>query len=228
MSQHTAFVAGEADAWFARNRHVLSPDELAGHDPVLKLIEPLRLTPASAVLEVGASNGYRLAALRRRSGAAVTAVEPSEQAIADGRQRFPEVGFIRGLAHELTELPDAAFELVIVHFVLHWVDRAMLMRTVAELDRVLKDGGHLVVGDFYPERQQRVPYHHLPQADVWTYKQDYPRLWLGTGIYQAAGSLVYDHGTKVIRADVDPAHRAKVALLHKTLREQYQPVTLPR
>ena len=41
-----------------------------------------------------------------------------------------------------------------------------MLRSVAEIDRVLPDGGFLLIGDFYPSLPQRVRYHHLPDQDV--------------------------------------------------------------
>ncbi len=222
MNQHELFLQGEADAWFARNRAVLTPERVVEKDPVFELIERIGLAAADEVLEIGAANGYRLAALHRRFGCAVTAVEPSQQAIEDGRLRFPEIQYIQGLAHHLPELEDGSFDLVLVNFVLHWVDRAMLLRTAAEIDRVLKDGGHLIVGDFFPDEPQRVKYHHRPDADVWTYKQDYSRLWLTANTYEEIDSLVFDYDTRAIHAAAEPSNRGKVSLLRKRLKEQYQ------
>lgn len=227
MHQHDIFLNGEADAWFARNQHVLTPEHLFEHDLVLRLVERVDLDAASHVLEVGAANGFRLAAIRDRYGSSAVAVDPSARALADGRKRFPEIRHVRGLAHELSEFPDQFFNLVIVNFVLHWVDRAMLLKTAAEMDRVLKDGGHLVVSDFYPDRPQRVAYHHLPGADTWTYKQNYAQLWLATNTYAEVAALTFHHGTHAVSEDIAPAHRAKVYLLRKSLRDLYPAVALP-
>jgi SAM-dependent methyltransferase len=223
LHQHDAFVRGEADAWFRRNRAALTVES----DLVLQLLDRCGLDGTAEVLEVGAANGYRLAALHRRHGCGVTAVEPSPSALADGRAQFPEIRYLQGVAHHLPDLEDGRFDLILVHFVMHWVDRAMLLRSVAEIDRVLKDGGHLVVGDFWPETPQRVKYHHLPNADVWTYKQDYPQLWLASNLYEEVASLTFDHGTRAVSDTVDPGHRGRVTLLRKSLQAGYRMAELP-
>jgi SAM-dependent methyltransferase len=221
MSQDTAFVQGEADRWFQRNREAILSRNVAERDPPLRLLLDSGLRPTNC-LEVGAANGFRLEAIRQQFGCRVTAVDPSVAAIGDGRERFPQVRFVHGLAHALTELADGEFDLVLVSFVLHWVDRARLLRSVAELDRVLADGGHLLVADFNPGEPQRVRYHHLPDQDVWTYKQDYPALWQASCLYRPVGHRDYDHRSLEFAASVPPEHRCAVTLLRKETRGLYK------
>lgn len=221
MTQDQIFVSGEADNWFARNKKVLvdSTDRLA-HDPVLKLMNLSGMQPED-VLEVGASNGYRLQAIYQRYGSHVTAVEPSFNAIEDGRTRYPAVHFVQGTAAKLPIDKDALFDLVIVNFVFHWIDRLELMRSVAEIDRTLKDGGHLIIGDFYPPQPERVKYHHLPDADVWTYKQDYGAIFLASNLYEWIIGLAFEHNSQDVRAAVDSDNRGQAVLLRKTLTGRY-------
>jgi SAM-dependent methyltransferase len=221
MTQHQIFLQGEGDAWFARNMAVLSNEGSCRNDLVFSLLDRVNLSASSKVLEVGAANGYRLAAINRKHGSAVTGVDPSEKAIDDGHKRYPLVRFVRGLAHELLGFADGSFDLVIVNAVMHWVDRDKLLPTVSEIDRVLKAAGHLIVGDFLPAVPQRIKYHHLPGADVWTYKQDYPHLWLASNLYSEQYTLIADHSTKMVTERVDPAHRWKVTILKKEPRDQY-------
>ena len=84
---------------------------------------------------------------------------------------------------------------VIASFVLHWVDRALLLRSLAEIDRILAPGGLLVVADFLPDVASRVAYHHLPDDDLWTYKQNYPELFMTTALYREEQHVVYAHAT---------------------------------
>src|SRR5262249_7393057 len=78
-TQDAVFVAAEADRWFTRNREALNGLDL-DRDPPLRLVSLYRLA-AKNVLEIGASNGFRLAELARRTGARAVAVEPSPLAI---------------------------------------------------------------------------------------------------------------------------------------------------
>jgi SAM-dependent methyltransferase len=207
-TQDEIFTASEADQWFERNKHVL--DKLSDQDVPLRLVELYKLRPAS-VLEIGAANGYRVAEIARRNGARGVAIEPSGKAIEDGRARFPHVAFHQGQARQLPI--DGAFDLVIVHFVLHWIDRKNLLGCIAEIDRVVADGGYLVIGDFHPWHPSRNNYHHLPEAEVMTYKQDYSQIFVATELYQPVGMLT-SYGFE-LDAAVDDDRRAGVTLLRK-------------
>src|SRR5262249_31015268 len=179
------------------------------------------------VLEIGASNGWRLHEIARRFACRVTAVEPSRDAIQDGQARFPSVQFLRGTASELPFDAEARFDLVIVNFVFHWVDRSTLLRSVAEIDRVSPDGGFLLIGDFYPSSPQRVRYHHLPDQDVWTYKQNYGDIFLSSNLYEMIAFYSFDHATHALRPDVPSANRAQLAFQHKCCAGRYKSASLP-
>jgi SAM-dependent methyltransferase len=91
-----------------------------------------------AILDVGASNGLPVATLAAGGARRCAAVAPSPVVLADGRARFPEVESVRAF---FTALPKADGDLVIVSFVLHWIDRRNLLRAAAEIDRVTADVG---------------------------------------------------------------------------------------
>src|SRR5262249_32600907 len=133
-----------------------------------------------------------------------------------------------GMASELPLDAQARFDLVIVNFVFHWVDRSTLLRSVAEIDRVLPDGGFLLIGDFYPLLPQRVRYHHLPEQDVWTSKQNYGDIFLSSNLYEMIAFYSFDHATHGLRRDIAPEDRAQVALLRKRLDGRYQTASPPQ
>ncbi len=225
MMQDRVFAAGEGDRWFARNRAALTDPDRVARDPVLRALELVALTPKDA-LEVGAANGYRLAELARRNGCRTTAVEISADAIRDGRARYPDIEFLPGLASDLPVAPDRQFDLVIVSFVLHWVDRSTLLPSVAEIDRVVRPLGHLVIADFLPAAPERVHYHHLPGAGVWTYKQDYAEIFLSTRLYERGAVLTF--GADGWAVGVDPAHRCAVSVLRKVAEAGYRTAPSPQ
>jgi ubiquinone/menaquinone biosynthesis C-methylase UbiE len=217
MSQDRIFLQSEGDQWFLRNRGALSQD--ARMDPVLSLLELYGLKPNS-VLEVGAANGWRLAAIHQRYGAKCVGIEPSEKAIEDGTKRFPEITLKRGLAHEIP-LQDA-FHLVIVNYVFHWISRQTLFQSVAEFDRMIADGGYLVIGDFAPTYPMKRRYHHLPNEDVWTYKADYAAIFSAAGTYELISRMTYNHDTHALSPDVPGDTRGAVNLLRKSLSDFYR------
>ena len=67
MLQDDIFRQTEGDRWFARNRAALGAFD-ASADLALRLLELYNLRPQS-VIEIGAANGFRLAAIERWSGA---------------------------------------------------------------------------------------------------------------------------------------------------------------
>src|SRR5215467_15150860 len=225
MNQDEIFLQSEGDRWLARNKAAISIPEYAIHDHVIQIVTTMNLAPRN-VLEIGASNGWRLNEIARRFGSRVTAVEPSSDAIKDGQARFPSVQFLRGAASELPLDAEARFDLVIINFVFHWIDRSTLLRSVAEIDRVLPDGGFVLIGDFYPSLPQRVRYHHLLDQDVWTYKQNYGDIFLASNLYEMIASYSFDHTTSALRSDVDSKDRAQVSLLRKALNGRYQNASL--
>jgi len=220
--QDLLFAAGEADEYWRRNYRSLRV--VPKDDPVVAL---LKLYPAAStrdVLEVGCANGYRLAhfgAQHGWQGGRWVGVDPSAAAISAGRNAWPQLGLWRSTAAQL-DVRDKPFGLVICHFVLHWVDRGSLYESVAALDGAVKLGGHLVIGDFYPEEPQRVQYKHA--AKIGTYKLDYAALFLASACYEAVGELVYHHETREI-GPCEPEHRAVVTLLRK--RDGYKRVASP-
>ncbi len=189
--QTEAFWRSEGDQWYARNAKALAEPGRAADDPVVALLAAE--TWSGPVVEVGASNGWRLAYLAAQRPGEYIAVEPSAKACAEGTAHFPAVRFVRALAHDLSAPNDASAGVVIVSFVLHWVDRNRLLRTYAELDRVLRADGLLLIADFLPDTPCRKPYHHLPGQGVFTYKQDYRGPLLASGLYREEASRLFGH-----------------------------------
>lgn len=192
MIQDDVFLGGEGDAWFVRNRAALQVAGAERHDWPLALIERLDgRERIASVVELGCSNGWRLARLQRGMAARMVGVEASAAAVADGKARYPGLVLLQG---GLAELPlQEQFDLTIVFFVLHWIDRSSVARCIAEIDRVTRDGGLLVLGDFLPDYPQRRHYHHLPQADLYTYKQDYAKIFEAMGTYREIARTTFDH-----------------------------------
>lgn len=219
MSQDRIFLEGEGNAWFDRNKtSLMAPNRF---DWPLTLLDWLDVAdqPRNAV-ELGCANGWRLAALRKRIPGRLIGVDASSEAIADGRIRYPALDLRQGL---LSNLPlDETFDLVIVNFVLHWVDRSSLSRAVAEIDRVVADGGLLILGDFLPDRPTRRQYHHRPSKDVFTYKQDYAAIFEAFVTYRSIARIAFDHDAHAPKiSQCGGGARAICAVLKKSLQGFY-------
>ena len=217
MVQDNIFALAEGDRWFERNREALQHFDPEADLP-LKLMGLYGLQP-KRVLEIGAANGVRLAAIHERYGAQVVAIELSAQAMLDGKARFSSVSFVRGAA---VSVPlRESFCLVILNFVFHWIDRVNLLRSVAEADRLVRDGGFLMIGDFHPSNFLQVRYHHLETPRVHTYKQNYAATFLASGLYHPVCLMTADHALKSFEPEVAEGERIGVWLLRKELKAHY-------
>ena len=217
MLQDKVFSDFEGDRWFERNRMALNAFDASADLPV-KLIELYGLNP-ERVLEIGAANGFRLAAIRQRTGAELVAVEPSAQAVLNGKASYPFITFIRGTASALPL--RETFDLVIVNSVFHWIDRQSLLRAVAEVDRLVGEGGYLLIGDFYPVNQLQVPYHQFESQQVYMYKQNYAATFLASGLYHPVSLVTARDSSNELKGRVGEYERIGVWLLRKELCGHY-------
>jgi SAM-dependent methyltransferase len=217
ITQDSIFSQFEGDRWFDRNRGALGNFD-SSTDLPLRLIDLYRLAPAR-VLEIGAANGFRVATVHERTGAEAVAVEPSARAVLDGQENFPGVSFVRGTARAVPL--RTTFDLVIVNFVFHWIDRRNLLEVAAETDRLVAEGGFLIIGDFYPTNQLQVRYHHLQDREVYTYKQNYAGTFLASGTYHPVALLTAHHADKRLSAEVAESDRIGAWLLRKELTSHY-------
>jgi ubiquinone/menaquinone biosynthesis C-methylase UbiE len=109
--------------------------------------------PGDAVLDVGCSAGYlarKLAAVAKPGQ--VTGVDPSEAAISYARRHArPATTFTVGSAQDLP-VPDTSFDVVTCTLALHHIPARRLQDALAEMYRVTKPGGRLLLADFDPAR----------------------------------------------------------------------------
>jgi SAM-dependent methyltransferase len=191
MIQDQVFSQGEGDRWFQRNQKACGqPEKFDWACHLIQLIQ--KHDQIQTIAELGCASGYRLHVLAQAyPDRKFVGVDVSQEAIAYGIDHYPELLLKRG---SLSDLPlGTTFDLVIVYSVLHWVDRQTLARTIAEIDRVTRDGGLLLIGDFLPDFQQRCHYHHLPEQAVYTYKQDYAKTFEALGTYRELVRVTFNH-----------------------------------
>lgn len=218
-TQTDIFSLGEGDRYFERNRSAYQDEVGAELTPGLALC--LRyLQPDSKMLEIGCANGMNLAHLAQATGCLGYGLDPSIQAIESGRSQFPSLQLTVGTADTLP-YPDGYFNLVLLGFCLYVIDRALLPRIVAEVDRVLADKGVLVITDFDPDVPTRRPYQHCP--GVFSFKLDYARLFTAYPQYSLVDKLSYSHSGDVFELDSDK--RLTTQVLFKSLAQGYGAAT---
>ena len=95
---------------------------------------------------------------------------------------------------------------------------------MSRIDALVRRGGTLVIGDFNPDYQQKRKYHHLPDEEVYTYKQDYTAFFKATGLYRETAVFTFDHDKQTYGYAPSEA-RGMCAALRKMENEEYYVLT---
>jgi ubiquinone/menaquinone biosynthesis C-methylase UbiE len=185
MNQKGAFLSTEGDAYFTRNRNHddSRPDLLATSLRTLQ-IRPKR------ILEIGCSNGHRLKNLRASFGSECYGIDPSSAAVTSGHDASNGIHLTVGTADKL-EFDDEFFDVVIFGFCLYLCDPKDHFLIGAEANRVLNDGGFLVISDFLSKQAYRNPYSHKP--GIFSYKMEFARMFLWHPSYRLLSRTYYEH-----------------------------------
>ncbi len=203
--QKSIFLKEEGDSWFRRNKGALDSKD-PRIDPVVSVLTEMKIVPSN-ILEVGASNGWRLDFIKKLyPNAYCVGVEPSHDAIHEASS---DIKMILGTADFLDVESDSQ-DLLIYGFCLYLCDPADLFKIACEGDRVLRDGGYVLVYDFLPDYPYRRPYDHY--SGLYSHKMNYSEMFL----WHPAYSLVrrvdsYHSGTNTFHAD----DRVSTLLLRK-------------
>lgn len=171
--QKYLFLEGEGDRWFERNQD--KPFE----DPVSHLIASVIRKKPRRVLEIGCSDGKRLAKLRDTYDCEIIGVDPSMKAAMKAADL--RVPVVQTTASCLPVPGD--FDLIIYGFCLYLTDPDDWLLIAAEGDRLLLPGGNIIIHDFGGDMTLHgVPYKHDTRITSWHY--DWAKLWLGHPAYQ--------------------------------------------
>lgn len=111
----------------------------------------------ASALDVGCGEG-RFCRMLRSIGTIATGIDPTEALIATARQRDPDGHYVLGRAEAL-DFGDASFDLVISYLSL--IDIADLAGAIAEMHRVLRPGGTLLIAN-------SASYNTAQVGDGWT------------------------------------------------------------
>ena len=196
--QESVFLAGEADAWIFRNTSAIDAAEPS--DPVLVACGAVPLPQTGRLIEIGGGGGRVAAGFKRLfAGWQCLVVDPSKEAIRMGRAAHPDVEFEVGSASDALTT-STGYDLLILAAVLHWIDRRMLARVVANCDAAVVDGGRIVIRDFDAPVPRANPYVH--HAGLFTYKQDYPAIWQALGTYHSEYRASAPYGSAANPADL--------------------------
>jgi len=169
------FLQGEGDNYFERNKS----KDLASHDFILDTLE---LKDEKVILEIGCSNGWRLNALYKKdNNRSYFGFDPSSKAIEDGIKNNPNLHLWVGTCDKI-DMADKSCDIILVPFVFMYIQRDLLLKSVCEIDRILKDNGRLVISDFYPNKPKPNKYKHI-EGENYIFKQEYFKIFLSTQNY---------------------------------------------
>ena len=112
-----------------------------------------RIQPGAKVLDVGCGTGTLAMEVEPRVGATgrVFGIDPGAQQIARARSKAARhnlsIEFQIGVI-EYLEFPDQTFDVVLSTIMMHHLSDSLKRQGLAEIARVLKSGGRLVIADF--------------------------------------------------------------------------------
>jgi ubiquinone/menaquinone biosynthesis C-methylase UbiE len=131
------------------------------------------IQPGDAVLDVGCGTGTLALEVQRRVGQAgrVAGIDPGAEQIARARakaaRRNAPIEFQVGVIEQLP-FPDQTFDVVLSTLMMHHLPAPLKRQGLAEIARVLKPGGRLVIADFTrkQERKARAARFHAGGSSV--------------------------------------------------------------
>ncbi len=173
--QKDIFLNHEGNAWFERNHLNIQKNEFGKKDPIIRAllkINKKKISTKKKLLEIGCGEAKRLQWISKNLNINCFGVEPSDKAVSIANTR--NINIIQGTADYL-DFAEKQFDFVVFGFCLYLCDRSDLFKISKEADRVLKERGHIIILDFYSEKNIKKAYHHLP--GVFSYKMDYRKLF---------------------------------------------------
>ncbi|WP_026751211.1 class I SAM-dependent methyltransferase [Sediminibacterium sp. C3] len=219
--QKNAFLKYEADKWFLRNSQAIK-NYNSSKDEVINIIKEYNLE-VNSVLELGSSAGYRLNAIKSLFPTKnLTGLEPSKLAIEYGQENYPSIHFVHGTADNLSCLNDNSYDLVIVGFILYVIDRNLLLKVISEIDRVLKDGGVVILVDFFSEKPVKNSYEHIHDLQAFSFKQNYDEIFTSSKLYYLLDKSSFSHDNKIKDVSSDYHNKYSISVLKKDLTASYK------
>lgn len=215
-SQSKVFLNGEADSWFNRNFKTSTKKNIE-KDLALNFLLSQNLENLN-ILEVGCADGWRLDQLIQNGCGKCVGVEPSGEAVKVGKERFRNIDLLVGSAEDIP-VESNSFDVVVSGFCLYLCDRSELFKIAYEYDRVLKDGGMIVITDFISNTPYRNKYSHLD--GVYSYKMDYSKMFLWNPIYELVYKINADMHSLSLHSN-DKDSRITLTVLRKKVDIAYQ------
>ena len=160
------------------------------------VIDLANVKPGDSVLDVGCGTGNLTLTAQSYTGPGgkVYGIDASPEMIEVAKKKAsrsrPEVVFEVGLIEELV-FPEATFDVVISRLVIHHLPDDLKHRGFAEILRVLKPGGHLLIADFNPPTNPVL--NHITTALVGSHMMS-TNIWRLPPMLESAGFVEITSG----------------------------------
>ncbi len=125
------------------------------------------------ILDVGCSFGASINALKDKfPSASFYGIDPGKESIEMANENLASenIYFTNGFSHELP-YENNKFDVIIFSMVFQWIPRKYLIRTISEIDRVLKIGGIVYIQDFLTNKPVTSKSRH--DEEIFIFKNDY-------------------------------------------------------
>lgn len=208
--QSKIFLENEGDCWFERNKDAVnSKSSFYAIETIKRTLQYFKEN-INNVLEIGCGNGAKLFELCNYFDATGSGIDPSAAAVKYGNEVYTSLQLSVSTASKLP-YDDDNFDLVYFGFCLYLVDRNDVLKAVAEADRVLKNGGFLVILDFDPKQRNKRAYHHRP--GLLSFKNSYADFFTAGGHYHLVAKESFFKDASHFSTDSD--ERVSVSILYK-------------
>jgi ubiquinone/menaquinone biosynthesis C-methylase UbiE len=101
----------------------------------------------------------------------------------------------------------------------------MLFKVISETDRVLANGGVLMIIDFFSEKPVRNDYQHIRDIDAYAFKQNYEDIFTASKLYQLLDKRSMNHATRGYDLSSDYYNKYTLTTLRKDLTAGYNSIS---
>ena len=219
--QKSAFLNYEWNSWFDRNRRALLNYKIED-DKIISLLKSYKQNTDN-ILEIGCRAGYKLNDFKNVfPHANVFGIELPINAIEFGKPKYSSVNFKHRTADDMKCYEDAQFDVVIVEFVFYVIDRSILFKSVAEINRVVRNRVYLIIKDFFSQTALKKNYHQIENFSAYTFKQNYEEIFRALELYHLMGKSSFDHGSLGHDSNASFQNQFSITLLKKDLDASYK------
>ena len=196
INQDDVYLDKEADDFFKRNKYNFNELPYWKQELIDNSADYLHDKAIANVLEIGCHIGDLLDySVKKFDASQGYGVEPSGEAVKEGKKRFSQTcQFVRGVAADdevFKNIPTC--DLVIVNDVFSWISRSSILRSAANIDQHINDGGFLIIRDYVPNSFIRNRNRHVDDHEVFCHKiiGSHSEIFTQTGNYQLLSSRVF-------------------------------------